>query len=102
MPTFHVLTKKQIAFQTYLIELHINHSYLVSQLSSANITPLGFDVQSGYSVEEMRAESVITKTLGSEKNGASLMLAVSADGMKLLLRVILEYNAMPEKQLPTR
>lgn len=67
MPTFHVLTKKQIAFQTYLIELRINHSYLVSQLSSANITPLGFDVQSGYSVEEMRAESVITKTLGSEK-----------------------------------
>lgn len=81
MPTFHVLTKKQIALQTCLIGLYINHSYLVSQLSSANNIPLGFDMPSGYSVEEMRAESVIMKTLGNEKNGASLMLAVSADGM---------------------
>lgn len=70
-------------------------------MSSANNTPLGFDTPSGYSVEEMRAESVIIKTLGSENNGASLMLAVSADGMKLLLHVILKYNAMPKKQLPT-
>lgn len=101
MPTFHVLTKKQIAFQMYLIGLHISHSYLVSQLSSANNTSLGFDMPSGYSVEEMRAESVI-KTLGSEKNCASLMLAVSVDGMKLLLRVVFKYNAVPKKQLPTK
>ena len=86
----------------HLIGLHVNHSYLVSQLSSANTTPLGFDMPSGYSVEEMCAESVIIKTLGSEKNGVSLMMAVSADGVELLLHVILKYNAMPKKQLPTR
>lgn len=102
LPTFHVFTKNQIAFQTYLTGLCINHSYLGSQLSSANNTPLGFDMPSGYSVEEMRAESVIIKTFGSEKNCTSLMLAASADGMKWLLHVILKYNAMPKKQLPTR
>lgn len=30
------------------------------------------------------------------------MLAVLADGMKLLLCVILQYKAMPKKQLPAR
>jgi len=74
----------------------------VSQLSSANNTPLGFDTPSGYNVEEMCAESVIVKSLGSEKKCAPLMLVVSAGGMKLLLHIILKYNAMPKKQLPTR
>lgn len=93
--------KKQFAFQTYLIGLCINNSYLVSQLSGANNTPLGFDMPSGCNTEEMCAELAVIRTLGSEKNRASLMLAVSADSMKLLLHVILKY-AMPRKQLPTR
>lgn len=101
MPAFHVLTKKPIAFQTYLPGLRINCYFLVSQLSGANNMPLGFTTPSGYSIEEMHAESVTIKTSGSENNCASPMLAVSADGMKLLLHVILKYNAMPEKQPPT-
>lgn len=58
-------------------------------------------MSSGYNVEEKDAESV-KKTLGSEKNGATLMLAASADGMILLLLISLMYNAMLRKQLPTR
>lgn len=73
----------------------------MSQLSGANNMPLGFTMPSGYRVEEMHAESVTIKASGSENNGASLMLAVSAAGMKLLLHVILKYNAMPKKQPPT-
>lgn len=91
---------------TKCIGLPIEHGSLLSQLSSANKIPLGFDMPSGYNVEEMGAESVITKTLGSERKKKNLcitvMLAVLADGMKLLLCVILQYKAMPKKQLPAR
>lgn len=52
---------------TKCIGLPIEHGSLLSQLSSANKIPLGFDMPSGYNVEEMGAESVIIKTLGSER-----------------------------------
>lgn len=39
----------------------------MSQLSCANNTPLGFDTPSGYSVEEMRAESVMIKKSEEKK-----------------------------------
>lgn len=73
----------------------------MSQLSSAISKSPDFAMSSGYNVEEKDAESV-KKTLGSEKNGATLMLAASADGMILLLHISLMYNAMLRKQLPTR
>lgn len=73
----------------------------MSQLNNTNSKWFDFAVSSGYSVEEKGAESVI-KASGSEKNGATLMLAAFADDMTLLLPVSLMYNAVPKKQLPTR
>ncbi|RMC15171.1 hypothetical protein DUI87_07353 [Hirundo rustica rustica] len=93
--------EKVIAFQQYVIGLHKGHDYLLSQMGSADETPVSFDEPSNNVIEEIGTKSVIIKTLGNEKMCITVMLAVLADGIKLPPYVILKRKTMLKDQLPT-
>jgi len=55
---------------------------------------------SSYTVNDIRAKSVVIKRTGYKRINVTAMLAAFADGSKLPMHVILNRKAVPKEQLP--
>jgi hypothetical protein len=65
----------------------------------ASEIPLYFDMPSSYTVDDIRAKSLVSETSGYEKMCVTLMLAEFANGTKSSPYVILNHKAILKEQL---
>jgi hypothetical protein len=91
---------KIIAFHKFVIGLSKNNSYLLSQIGNANQTPLYFYMPTNTTIKGKGEKSVIIHTSGCKKQRCTVMLAITADGRKLLSYVIFKRKTMPKAKLP--
>jgi hypothetical protein len=87
---------KIIAFHKFVIRPRKNSSCLLSKMGSMDQTPLYFDMLTNTTIEGKGEKSVIVRTSGCEKQRCTVMLAITADGRKLLPYVIFKRQTMPK------
>lgn len=75
-------------------------SFLHSQISNADQTPLNFDMLSSTTVEQKGVQSLHIRTTGAEKQRCTVLLAVTADKRKLPHIVIFKCKTLPKGKFP--
>jgi hypothetical protein len=93
--------EKLIIFQKCVISLRKKHGYLLSQIGNADQAPVWFDMTESTTIEHVGARSVQIRITGADKQGCTMMLAITADGQKLPPFVIFRKNS-PERQICAR
>ena len=76
------------------------NDYIISQIRNAQKNPVYFNMTSYYTVNNVSAKLVVTKTSGNTKRQVNATLPVLADSSKLSPYVILNHETMLKKQLP--
>ena len=70
-------------------------------IGNADETPVFFDMSGDTTVNECGASMVQVQTAGAEKQRCTVMLAITADGHKLLPYAIFKHATLPKEKLPT-
>ena len=86
---------KLLEFQQFVIQLHRQHGYDLSQIGNADQTPLTFDLPYERTVAEKGMKTVSIRTTGHEKSHFTVMLACTADGGNLSCHHTSSSNARP-------
>ena len=76
------------------------HLYPFHQIGNADEMPVFFDMPSNTTVDTKGVKSILLRGTGNEKNRITVMLAVTADGEKLLPYVILKRKTIPKESFP--
>lgn len=84
-------------FYRFIICKRQEHQFLLSQIGSADRTPIFFDVPQITTVNENGVSSVVT---GGEKVGCTVILAITADGRKLPPYVVFKRKTLPKGRMP--
>ncbi|KAK8784512.1 hypothetical protein V5799_009125 [Amblyomma americanum] len=93
-------TDKVLSFQKYVIGLRREHKYIFSQIANANQIPVWFGCPESCTVELKGKKSVFVRTTGAERQRCTVMLCVTADGLKLPPYVILKRKTIPKGVFP--
>jgi hypothetical protein len=89
--------EKSLCFQKYIINLWRQHSYIVSQIGSANRTLVYFEMPLD-TTDKRGDKNVTERTGGNERQRYMVMLCISANSRKLLLYIVLKRKTLPKSE----
>ena len=88
--------QKLFNYLRYITNLRKTRNFLIGQKANANETAIYLDLLTNYTLEKKGVKEVLLETTGCEKLRLTVMLAATADGIKLPPLLILKRKTLPK------
>lgn len=85
----------------FVIHLWQDQEFILSQIGNADQAPMNFDLPMSRTFDQRGARSVRVKTTDAKKQRFMVMLAITANGRKLLPHVIFKMKTLPKANFPS-
>jgi len=88
--------QKLLNYQRYVTILRKTGNFLIRQMANADEMAIYLDMLPNYTLEKKGVKEVLLETTGCEKLRLTVMLAATADGIKLPPLLILKRKTLPK------
>lgn len=90
-----------MGFHKFVIHLWRDKEFILSQIGNADQAPMNFDLPMSRTFDQRGARSVRVKTTDAKKQRFMVMLAITANGRKLLPHVIFKMKTLLKANFPS-
>ena len=90
--------EKLLDFQKHVLMLRKQNVYNLGAIGNADETPVFFDMPGDTTVNESGVSTVQIRTAGAEKQRCTVVLAITADGHKLIPYAIFKCKTLPKEK----